>query len=839
MTRLSTSYWPADTSAAVMETTVGGILRAAAASRPDMLAMVGGLPDPNTRKRWTYAQLLEESERAARALIARFAPGERLAAWAPNLPEWVVLEYAAGLAGLVLVTVNPAFRPAELAYILNQSGAAGIFLVPEFRSPMAELLKEVRPDVPSLREVVFFTDWNDFLNTAPTEVVLPEVQPDDIAQIKYTSGTTGFPKGAELSHRGLTNNARFYAERIGLRPGEVYVNPMALFHTAGCVLGVLGAAQRGAVHVPVLNFDPALVLELCETEQAAVLAGVPTMMIALLGHPDLNWRDLSSLRAAVSGGAPVPAELVRRVEERLGVRFSIVFGTAECSPLLTQVKLDDSAQDRAETLGSPLPQTEVQIADTATGGPVPVGEVGELCARGYLVMRGYHNAPEATATVVDTEGWYHTGDLASLDARGYLRIEGRIKDMIIRGGENIYPREIEDVLFDHPAVAEAAVIGVPDEKWGEVVAAYVRPVPGQPAPVPEELQAHCRERLAPYKTPLHWVFVDAFPMAPSGEIQKFKLQEDSVPHESAPGSEAVTALNSPNPPLNPVAADYWLHVKDRWSESVTAANDQLIDGSTDLHQQRIQFIQATVPIAVTGMRGAGKSVIYDALVGRIGERYQSKESKKVERHRVKIAQASSKIRARLAVVPGQASRPRNAALSRMFLDGHYTHGVVHVVNWGFPRVWDEDACGQILKWLRFRGRSTDLGGIREKLLTEELDDFQRTCRLMKSAWMGKAAEFWLIIAVTKCDLYWPSVEAAGKYYIPGSDPNSDSPFAKELRSLIEHVERPRLAVLPVSCLSESYEFNGQFLAEPGHLDNKWRAALLSQLRNTLGEFNAT
>ena len=290
-------------------------------------------------------------------------------------------------------------------------------------------------------------------------------------------------------------------------------------------MGVLGVTQQLAVHVPVLAFDPALVLELLEAERGAVFVGVPTMMIAMLGHPDFGRRDLSSLRVAVSGGAPVPAGLVRQVESRLGARFSIVFGTTECSPLVTQVKPEALAEDRAETLGTPLPQTEVMIADVATGQPVPVGQPGELCARGYLVMRGYHDAPAATAAAIDAEGWYHTGDLASLDGRGYLRIEGRIKDMIIRGGENIYPREIEDALFAHPAVAEAVVIGVPDETWGEVVAAYVRPVPGQPAPAPEELRAWCRERLAPYKTPLHWVFVDAFPMTPSGKIQKFKLRE--------------------------------------------------------------------------------------------------------------------------------------------------------------------------------------------------------------------------------------------------------------------------------------------------------------------------
>jgi len=525
MTTVTTSYWPADTSVPVRETTVGGVLRAAAAAGPGMLAMVGGLPDPAARRRWTYAQLLAEAEQAARALTARFSPGERIAVWAPNLPEWVILEYGAALAGLVLVTVNPAFRPAELAYVLNQSGAAGLFLVPEFRSPMAAFLDEVRPDVPSLREVVFFTEWADFLGTAPARAALPDVTPDDIAQIQYTSGTTGFPKGAELHHRGLTNNARFYAGRIGLAPGEVLVNPMPLFHTAGCAMGVLGAAQSLAVHVPVLAFDPALMLELSEAERATAFVGVPTMMIAMLNHPDFGRRDLSSVRVAVSGGAPVPAELVRQVEARLGVRFSIVFGTTECSPLITQVGLDDPEQDRAETLGTPLPQTEIQIADIAAGGPVPVGQVGELCARGYMVMRGYHDAPEATAAAIDADGWYHTGDLASIDGRGYLRIEGRIKDMIIRGGENIYPREIEDALFAHPAVAEVAVVGIPDPAWGEVVAAFVRPAPGQPAPTPEELRAYCREHLAPYKTPVHWVFLDAFPMTASGKIQKYKLRE--------------------------------------------------------------------------------------------------------------------------------------------------------------------------------------------------------------------------------------------------------------------------------------------------------------------------
>jgi fatty-acyl-CoA synthase len=527
MSELRSSYWPADTSQPVLETTVGGVLRAAAATAPDRLAMIGGVPDPADRRRWTYAELLTEAEQAARALTARFAPGERVAAWAPNLPEWIILEYAAALAGLVLVTVNPALRPAELAYVLRQSGAAGIFLVPEYRSPMAKFLEEVRPDLPVLREALFFTEWAEFLATAPPAASsrLPEVHPDDMAQIQYTSGTTGFPKGAELHHRGLTNNARFYIGRLGLQPGETYVNPMPLFHTAGCAMGVLGACQSLAVHVPVLAFDPALALELVETERAALFGGVPTMIIAMLEHPDFTKRDLTSLRVAVSGGSPVPAGLVRRVEERLGVQFSIVFGTTECSPLVTQVRPDAPPDRRAETLGTPLPQTEIKVADVVTGEPVPPGHVGELCARGYLVMRGYHDAPAATAEAIDPDGWYHTGDLGSMDADGYLRIEGRVKDMIIRGGENIYPREIEDVLFAHPAVAEVAVVGVPDERWGEVVVAYVRVAPGETEPTGDDLRAYCRERLAPYKTPLHWVFVEEFPLTPSGKIQKFRLRE--------------------------------------------------------------------------------------------------------------------------------------------------------------------------------------------------------------------------------------------------------------------------------------------------------------------------
>ena len=536
---LTTSYWPADTSVPVLELTVGDILREAAAVMPEQVVLIAGMPQPSDRRRWTFAQMLDESEQVARALLARFQPGERVAVWAPNTAEWILLEFGAALAGIVLVTVNPAFRPRELEYVLKQSGASGIFLVPEFRTnQMATSLEQVRPNLPNLREVILSPDWSAFLASGSPNQALPSVSPDDAAQIQYTSGTTGFPKGALLHHRGIVNNARFCAQRLGVTPGEVWLNPMPLFHTAGCVLGVLGAVQSRATQIPVLAFEPGLVLELIESEHVTTTCAVPTMLIAMMEHPDFERRDLSSLRRVFSGGTLVPAELVRRIETRLGVNFAIVFGTTECSPLLTQTRLDDTPDDKATTIGQPLPQTEVKIADPATGEAVPVGAIGELCTRGDLVMKGYFEMPEATAAAIDGEGWYHTGDLASMDERGYCRVEGRLKDMIIRGGENIYPREIEEVLFSHPGVAEVAVVGIPDAKWGEVVGAFVRPAAGQ-TPTIEELVAYCRQYLAPFKTPQRWVFVESFPLTPSGKIQKFVLREQLM-CEQTPEQKAVS-----------------------------------------------------------------------------------------------------------------------------------------------------------------------------------------------------------------------------------------------------------------------------------------------------------
>ncbi|MGH9023492.1 MAG: AMP-binding protein [Acidimicrobiia bacterium] len=513
---------------------MGGLLRRAAARYPERTALVA--PSPHSeggRRRWSYAQLLEQAEQVARSLLARFDPGERVAVWAPGIPEWVLLDLGTALAGIVLVTVNPAYRASELRYVLSQSRAAGIFLVPEFRSPMAAFLADIRPELPELREAVLFSEWTDFLASGDKDQDLPRVEAGDPVQIQYTSGTTGFPKGALLQHRGLTNNATHFARRLQMGPDDVYVNPMPLFHTGGCVLGVLGPLAVGATQVHLPAFDPALMLQLLDEERATVALGVPTMLLALLEHPDLPGRNLEALRVLLSGGSRVPADLVRRIESELGVRLTIVYGTTECSPIVTQVCLDDEAADREDTLGRPVAQAEVKIIDPVSGEIVPPGAEGELCVRGYLVMSGYFEMPEATAQAIDADDWYHTGDLASMDERGFCRIEGRLKDMIIRGGENIYPKEIEDLLFSHPGVADVAVVGVPDERFGEAVAAFIRSVPGS-EPTKAELFALCREHLAPQKTPVHWTFLDSFPLTPSGKIQKFVLREQFV-NSAVPG----------------------------------------------------------------------------------------------------------------------------------------------------------------------------------------------------------------------------------------------------------------------------------------------------------------
>jgi fatty-acyl-CoA synthase len=456
-----------------------------------------------------------------------FEPGEHVAVWAHNLPEWVLLEYGAALAGLTLVTVNPSLQPAETSYILGQSRAAGLFLVPEVRgNPLVAHAEAIRADLPELRHILRLDLLDELIaNSGAANVTLPVVDVDDPAQIQYTSGTTGFPKGVMLRHNSIVNNARLWVDRIEIPDGAGMLLPMPLFHTAGCVMGVLGALDRRAKLVLMPMFEPGLFLQLIERERPWYAGGVPTMLIAAMEHPDVSRRDLSSWKSAVAGGAQVPEALVRRVEDTLGVDFTITYGQTECSPILTNTCPSDSAEDKGLTVGKPLPHTEIRIVDPVSLETVPIGISGELWARGYFTMLGYFDMPEASAKALTGHGWVRTGDLAVMDERGYCRIVGRLKDMIIRGGENLFPAEIEEVLYRHPAVAEATVVGLPDERWGEIVGAFIRLHDPAAAPTVAELRTHLRASLSPQKTPTMWYAVDCYPLTGSGKIQKFAIRE--------------------------------------------------------------------------------------------------------------------------------------------------------------------------------------------------------------------------------------------------------------------------------------------------------------------------
>ena len=522
---LATSYWAATDDEPLLDTTVGGILRAAAAAVPDKTALVIGVPDAASRKRLTYADLLTESERMAHVLLDIFRPGDHVAVWAPNCAEWVILQYGLALAGMVLVTVNPAYRESELEYVLKQSRARGIFFAPEYRGhDMRGTVDIVAPTLPDLEVRIGLDELPAAVDAHDETSALPEVEPGDSIMIQYTSGTTGFPKGALLAHHGVTNNARHTALIRGAGNGTVDITAMPLFHTGGCVVSVLGTHQTHGTLVLLPEFEPNLFLDLIEQERAQFSLAVPTMLIALLEAQRASPRDVSSMEVVISGGSVVPIEIVKRVKQEFGTNFAIVFGQTETSPVNTSTRLDDTPEDASESLGRALPQVEVKIVDPESGATVDVGQTGELCTRGYLTMKEYFEMPEATAKTIDADGWLHTGDLCSMDARGYFYVQGRLKDMIIRGGENIYPRELEDILFKHPAVAEIAVVGVPDERWGEQVAAFVRLNEGATAHG-SELHDFMREHLAPHKTPKIWIALDAYPLTPSGKIQKFRLIE--------------------------------------------------------------------------------------------------------------------------------------------------------------------------------------------------------------------------------------------------------------------------------------------------------------------------
>ena len=524
--RLSDSFWPADRSEPLLETTLGDLLRQCAAETPDRVAFVEGVRSPTVRRRWTYRELLVSAETVARALLRRFKPGERVAVWSESRAEWVLLQHGAGMARLTLVTVNPAYLEGELAHVLATSGAAGIFYSERYRdNDTAAIVRTVKSRLPALREAVPFGDWDTFVATSDPALALPQVQPADMVQIQFTSGTTGSPKGACLHHRGLINAARFAALRAGFPRGGIWASAMPLFHIGGCSSGEFGSFTARGTLVMQPVFDAGGMLELIESDGVCHLHAVPTMLYAMLEHPEFAHRNLSTLKTIMSGGSPVPATLVRRVRDLLGCRFTITFGQTELNGVICQTHPEDVPELQSTTIGQPAPQMEVKIADPATGAVLPLGEPGEIWARGYQAMHGYFNVQTGEDASLTADGWLKTGDLATMDEAGYLRIAGRLKDCIIRGGENIYPREVEDVLLAHPAVQQASVVGVPDPKWVEAVAAVIRLRDGTVPPTALDLHEFCRARLAAYKTPVQWFFVDEYPMTLSGKIQKFALRE--------------------------------------------------------------------------------------------------------------------------------------------------------------------------------------------------------------------------------------------------------------------------------------------------------------------------
>ena len=488
--------------------------------------------------RSTYAELVEQSETIARGLVARgVRKGDRVGIWSPNRFEWVIVQYATAAIGAILVNINPAYRTSELEYVLNQSGISFLVLAAGFRqADYVAMLAEVKSRCPELTEALVLEDGWAALQRDAEKTSLDELreierslQFDDPINIQYTSGTTGFPKGATLTHHSILNNGYFVAETLRYTETDRVCIPVPFYHCFGMVMGNLGCTSHGATMViPGEAFDPVAVMEAVEKEKCTSLYGVPTMFIAELGHPRFNDFDFSSLRTGIMAGSPCPVEVMKKVQTVMHIpEMTICYGMTETSPVSTQCATDDPLDRRVSTVGRVHPHVEIKIVDPATSAIVDRGGTGEFCTRGYSVMRGYWNNEEATRQAVDPARWMHTGDLATMDVDGYINIVGRIKDMILRGGENIYPREVEEFLYTHPDVADVQVIGVPSEKYGEEVMAWVKPREGAKI-TGEELAAWCKGKIASFKIPRHWKLVDSFPMTVTGKVQKFKMRETSV-----------------------------------------------------------------------------------------------------------------------------------------------------------------------------------------------------------------------------------------------------------------------------------------------------------------------
>ncbi len=559
------------TSPAELRMTIGDLLDRQAerfGSRDALVHVDWGL-------RYTWQEFRDECDRIARGLMALgIRKGDHVALWATNYPEWVVAQFATARIGVVLVTVNPAYRTHELEYLLRQSDAAALMLIGNFRtSDYVGMLQEVVPELagsvpgqlhcdklPNLRNVIYIQPHDGTPTDAPPGMVAwsalrdlaeevsldalerrrAECHPDDVICIMYTSGTTGNPKGVMLTHHNLVANATYTGQGLGFTEEDRLCIPVPFYHCFGSVLGTLACATAAAAMVtPSEYFEPEKALAAVERERCTAIHGVPTMFIAELEHSDFDRFDLGSLRTGMMAGSPCPIEVMRQVIERMGCReMTVGYGLTEAAPVITLTRADDDIERRVSTVGTPFPYVEVKIVDPDTGEEAPVGDQGELCSRSFMNMRGYYKMPEATAAAIDPDGWLHTGDLATVDADGYYKITGRSKDMIIRGGENVYPREIEEFLYTHPKVADVQVIGVPDQRFGEEIMAWVLLRAGQDA-TEEELRDFCRGRIAHYKVPRYVKFVSEFPMTVTGKIQKYIMRDVSIQELQLEGAASI------------------------------------------------------------------------------------------------------------------------------------------------------------------------------------------------------------------------------------------------------------------------------------------------------------
>ncbi len=552
------SRWTAESEGIeLLDLTVGQLLDRQAEQFAEREAVVYRYPEIGIDIRWTFAGLRDECDRLAKGLIALGIERDRkVAVLAPNIPEWILLEMALARIGAIMVTVNPGYRKDELAYVLEQSEADTLFIVDTYRdNAFVAILNELMPALdaggpaampanakrfPSLRHLVLLggTSAPGFMTfakvvaggSATTDAALRErarsVHPEDVAQIEYTSGTTRFPKGAMLTHHAIVNNAWLVAQRVQLTAADRYVTPMPLFHAAGCILCVLGNLVAGSTLIMGISFQAAKMLELIQAESGTIFMGTPPMFIAMLEDPRFQSGELvpTTLSMVITGGTPIPVPLMEEIKAKWGADPMIGMGMTECSPMITFTLPVDSFEMKSATVGRPLAHTEVKIIDPATGHTTAIGEQGELLIRGYCLMRGYYRLPEKTTEAIDVEGWLHSGDLATLDRDGTMRIVGRVKDMIIRGGENIYPAEVEGILLRHAAIAEAQVVGVRDRIMGEEVVAFIRLRDGANVSA-EDIRAWSRTNMSRFKVPKHVRFVDAFPTTASGKVRKVELRD--------------------------------------------------------------------------------------------------------------------------------------------------------------------------------------------------------------------------------------------------------------------------------------------------------------------------